>query len=227
MDPIFTPPVVIEEALRVLLGAGATQAEINAAYTSILGAISRADAYKLTVSQIDKLIYEGGLFTDKVVKTIKAAKDLSSLTRAGGVWSGGASATRMLGAGVRSAVRKRAGSAIAAAVIGGGLLIGLIFAVWTAYDIYSLSSGDDAGAPCPSPIPTAARKCPWTPEGYSVQPCTQGFCWDGGPQGALACKQEQSVPNSGRTYTTDLVCNEGYTATRDRCTGVILGCVKQ
>ena len=36
MDPIFTP-VVIEEALRVLLGAGATQAEINAAYTSILG----------------------------------------------------------------------------------------------------------------------------------------------------------------------------------------------
>lgn len=86
---------------------------------------------------------------------------------------------------------------------------------------------NDNGAPCPSPLPTAARKCPWTPEGYSVHPCTTGFCWDGGPQGALACKQEQSVPNSGRTYTTDLVCNEGYTATRDRCTGVILGCVKQ
>ena len=81
------------------------------------------------------------------------------------------------------------------------------------------------GTPCPSPLPTVTKKCPWTPEGYTVNPCTVGFCWDGGPQGALACKQEETVPNSGRTYTTDLVCSEGFEAVRDPCTNVILRCV--
>lgn len=81
--------------------------------------------------------------------------------------------------------------------------------------------------PCPSPLPRTARKCPWTPDGYSVGECTSGFCWDGGPQGSLACKQEETVPNSGRTYTSDLVCSEGYTAERDPCTNVILRCVKK
>lgn len=84
-----------------------------------------------------------------------------------------------------------------------------------------------ASEPCPSPLPTVTKKCPWTPEGYSVGTCTTGFCWDGGPQGALACKQEQNVPNSGRTDTNNLVCNQGFTEQRDRCTGVILQCVKQ
>jgi len=79
------------------------------------------------------------------------------------------------------------------------------------------------GQICPPQTPTA-RKCPWTPEGYLVQPCGPGFCWDGGPQGALACKQEASVPNSGRTYTTDLVCSEGFVAFKDPCTNVILRC---
>lgn len=83
------------------------------------------------------------------------------------------------------------------------------------------------GMPCPSPLPRIQHKCPWTPEGYEVNECTTGFCWDGGPQGSLACKQEQSVPNSGRTYTSDLNCNEGYKAERDPCTGVILRCVAQ
>lgn len=81
--------------------------------------------------------------------------------------------------------------------------------------------------PCPSPLPTVTKKCPWTPEGYAVNPCTVGYCWDGGPQGSLACKQEQDVPNAGRTYTTDLVCGEGYEAERDPCTNVILRCVKR
>ncbi len=80
-------------------------------------------------------------------------------------------------------------------------------------------------APCPS-LERRPHKCPWTPEGYSVGACTPGFCWDGGPQGALACKQENGVPNSGRSYTTDLLCSAGFTAVRDSCTGVILRCEK-
>lgn len=79
--------------------------------------------------------------------------------------------------------------------------------------------------PCNTPI-MMRQKCPWTPEGYTTEECPEGWCWDGGPQGSLACKQEQSVPNSGRTYTSDLACNEGYTAERDPCTNVIIRCVE-
>ncbi len=91
---------------------------------------------------------------------------------------------------------------------------------------------DDKGnviKPIPTPCPTQTprvQKCPWTPEGYSIEPCNPGWCWDGGPQGSLACKQEESVPNSGRTYTSDLVCSEGYIAERDPCTNVIIQCIK-
>jgi len=86
-------------------------------------------------------------------------------------------------------------------------------------------NGGEGGKPCPSPLPKVTKKCPWTPEGFSVGECTEGFCWDGGPQGSLACKQEQSVPNSGRTDLSDLRCSDGYQAERDPCTGVILRCV--
>lgn len=117
------------------------------------------------------------------------------------------------------------------ALLGVGLLAGtLLLGGYAAYQFYnSTSGGTSATQPkkCPSPVPVVREKCPWTPEGYSVEPCTQGFCWDGGPQGALACKQKDTVPNSGRTYTSDLVCSEGYTAERDPCTNVIIRCVKQ
>lgn len=89
------------------------------------------------------------------------------------------------------------------------------------------TGGEPAVPPTCPPLVTERRKCPWTPEGYGVEPCGPGFCWDGGPQGSLACKQEEGVENAGRTYTSDLVCAEGYAAERDPCTNVILRCVKQ
>ncbi|NWJ48223.1 MAG: hypothetical protein HXX08_20400 [Chloroflexi bacterium] len=79
---------------------------------------------------------------------------------------------------------------------------------------------------CPSPV-TVNKLCPWSPKDAGSQPCGEGFCWDGGFNGSLACKQESSVPNSGRTYTTDLVCNEGYEAVRNPCTNVITSCTKK
>jgi hypothetical protein len=63
------------------------------------------------------------------------------------------------------------------------------------------------------------------PEGYTIEhPCGPGFCWDGGPRGSGACKQEQDVPNGRRTYTTDLICLDGFTEVRDKCTHVLLRC---
>lgn len=89
-------------------------------------------------------------------------------------------------------------------------------------------------SPTASATPTACpvlaqerRACPWTPEGYAVEPCGPGFCWDGGPQGSLACKQEDDVANAHRSYTSDLICDDGYVARRDPCTNVILECVAQ
>ena len=82
------------------------------------------------------------------------------------------------------------------------------------------------GPACPAQT-RSARKCPWTPNGFTVGECTSGFCWDGGPQGSLACKQEKDVPNSKRTYTTDIECAEGHTAKREPCTGVIQSCEPQ
>jgi F0F1-type ATP synthase membrane subunit b/b' len=104
-----------------------------------------------------------------------------------------------------------------------------LLTVWEILQLIRSASGHGAEGtptPCP-PLVTEYRKCPWTPDGYTVEACGPGYCWDGGPQGALACKQEQDVENSGRTYTTDLVCSEGYVAERDPCTNVILRCVQQ
>jgi hypothetical protein len=103
----------------------------------------------------------------------------------------------------------------------GGILIGGY--IWSQGDAPVQPGTRMTGQNCPELV-YAQRKCPWTPEGYSVGECSQGFCWDGGPRGALACKQENDVPNAGRTYTTDVACNQGYVAQRDPCTGVIVSC---
>jgi hypothetical protein len=111
-------------------------------------------------------------------------------------------------------------------------VVGVALALLTLWEILQLvrsASGHGAGGtptPCP-PLVSEYRKCPWTPDGFTVAACGPGFCWDGGPQGSLACKQEEGVDNSHRTYTTDLACNDGYVAERDPCTNVILRCVKQ
>ncbi len=76
---------------------------------------------------------------------------------------------------------------------------------------------------CP-PNPPQRRPCPWTPAGVEIQPCTKGFCWSGGYPNPLACKQEVVPANAHRTDLDDVVCNDGYTGERDRCTGVLLRC---
>lgn len=77
---------------------------------------------------------------------------------------------------------------------------------------------------CPSPQ-LVTEKCPWTPEGYTVNECAPGMCWDGGPQGSLACKQAEAPPNSHRSYTGNVLCDEGYEAVVDPCTAnLVLEC---
>jgi hypothetical protein len=140
-------------------------------------------------------------------------------------------ATQGVGEAAKSAIRSTLGrAAFLGMSIGAWILLGIgIAAIGIGGYIYSrgdapVEAGPRAkGEDCP-PLTRTAHKCPWTPDGHSVGECTPGFCWDGGPQGALACKQEADVPNSGRTYTSDLVCNEGFEANKDPCTGVILSC---
>lgn len=76
--------------------------------------------------------------------------------------------------------------------------------------------------PCPPPVRRAV-KCPWTPDGYAVGECTEGFCWDGGPQGFLACKQEVVAAGIAVGENRNPYCAQG-TPIWDRCTGVLLRC---
>ena len=76
--------------------------------------------------------------------------------------------------------------------------------------------------PCPEQ-PRTAAKCPWTPDGYAVGECTPGFCWDGGPQGFLACKQRDAPPGSARGENLNVYCPTGAPVV-DRCTGVLTEC---
>jgi hypothetical protein len=89
---------------------------------------------------------------------------------------------------------------------------------------------------CPPPC-LHRIKCPWTPDGYSVEECSCHSCWDGGPRGSLSCDQYNpgaagenygfpTVANSGRNYTTDLVCCETCTQVREPCTGKLIECRK-
>jgi len=84
-------------------------------------------------------------------------------------------------------------------------------------------AGDGDATPCPD-ASEHQTACPWTPAGYAVGTCGPGKCWDGGPQGTLACKQPETPTNAGRSYTNDVVCGDGFAARFDRCTGVVLSC---
>ncbi|MBI4955823.1 MAG: hypothetical protein HY908_27640 [Myxococcales bacterium] len=79
--------------------------------------------------------------------------------------------------------------------------------------------------PCPEKV-KSSKLCPWSPKGASSGPCDPGFCFDGGFNHSLACKQEnQNVPNAHPTDLNDLVCNDGFRSqVRDRCSGVLLRC---
>jgi hypothetical protein len=113
-------------------------------------------------------------------------------------------------------------------MLGLGLLGAFVlWGAWTIYQRWQAPAGQQAGTePCP-PLTPEYRRCPWTPEQYTISsPCTEGFCFDGGPQGTLACKQENTdVPNARLTDLRDVVCNDGFpNAVRDRCTNVLLRC---
>jgi hypothetical protein len=95
---------------------------------------------------------------------------------------------------------------------------------------------DDAGgaaaqpsaeAPCPEQIPRL-KICPYAVQNAEVRPCPPGWCWDGGYNHSLACKQENlNVPNAHPTDLNDLWCNDGFTKkVIDRCTKVLLRCEK-
>lgn len=71
-------------------------------------------------------------------------------------------------------------------------------------------------------LPRIREKCPWTPEGYSVGECTPGFCWDGGPQGMLACKARETPANAHRNEDNNPVCNDGFARSLEPCTGLLI-----
>jgi hypothetical protein len=110
------------------------------------------------------------------------------------------------------------------ALLGGGVLILMIGG-------YIYSQGESPVAPgarmtgenCPEEVRTP-HKCPWSPDGYTVGECTPGFCFDTGPQGTYACKQESDAPNARRTDLSDVVCDPPLVARKDPCTKVILAC---
>lgn len=79
---------------------------------------------------------------------------------------------------------------------------------------------------CAVPV-KEARLCPWSPKGAKAEPCGPGFCWDGGFNGSLACKQETLPANAGRNDTNGAKCEAGYTAQVDACTNVVLACAKK
>jgi hypothetical protein len=118
-------------------------------------------------------------------------------------------------------------------VVAGALgIVGVALTIYTVWQIGSAvwhwarpSSRTTANQPCPTLV-LEYRRCPWTPQDASVQPCPPGFCWDGGFQGSLACKQEEAPPNSHRGSLYEVICDDGYVAEQDPCTHVIARCVK-
>jgi hypothetical protein len=71
------------------------------------------------------------------------------------------------------------------------------------------------------PLPRVREPCPWTPAGYSVGECDLGFCWDGGPNGFLACKPKETPANAHRNENSNLECNAGFVGSVDPCTRML------
>lgn len=80
--------------------------------------------------------------------------------------------------------------------------------------------------PCP-PLVREARLCPWSPKSAAAKPCGPGYCWDGGFNGSLACKQEVLPDNASRIDLSGVTCNPGFSEQRDRCTNVVSACTRQ
>jgi len=78
--------------------------------------------------------------------------------------------------------------------------------------------------PCP-PNVMEARLCPWTPKSAAAKPCGPGFCFDGGFNGSLSCKQQALPENAERIDLSGVKCKHGFTEHRDRCTNVVAECV--
>ena len=76
---------------------------------------------------------------------------------------------------------------------------------------------------CPPKI-QVIQKCPYSPDGYQVLPCSEGFCFDTGPRGSYICVQTEVPANGKRTYTGPVECLPGFTAEIDPCTGVLKAC---
>jgi len=68
------------------------------------------------------------------------------------------------------------------------------------------------------------RLCPWSPKSASAEPCSPGFCWDGGFQGSLACKPEVEIPNGHRNDLSNIICNGGFHLVFEECTGIPKSC---
>jgi hypothetical protein len=197
-----TNPDEVIPALRELVRVGGAYAE--AAFNEI--AALAEEGYQTARDALVKIANSGGQF---------AAAALALARRLGLMALEGAAT---VAAGISTATLIGVGAVVAGAILIGGY-------IWSRGEAPVQPGPRGTGENCPEQTRTA-RKCPWTPDGYTIGECTPGFCWDGGPQGTLACKQENTkVPNAHLNDMNNLVCNDGFgSQVRDPCTGVLLRC---
>lgn len=193
---------------------------------------------------LEKAAAVAGVSVDHVIAQILSARHIGGrmaelagriITRFGitaaGTVTGGAAAT---GGGILATIGGWFGLTGMAAVVAGAVVVTAVLGgiTYGAATFIGSRSGDKPVAPgtrgtgqnCPPQVPRMQR-CPWTPTWASLQPCAPGYCWDGGPQGTLACKQEnQKVPNARVNDLNNVVCNDGFRPVRDPCTAVLLRC---
>jgi len=223
------------DTLRRLTNVGGQNAQ--AAFEA-LSRLARVIPDKV-VPLLQDLVRVGGSYAEAALNEIyalaaqgvQAAKDaLVKIAQSGGQFAGAALLfARKLGLmALEGAAATAAGISTATllgigAVVVGAILIGGY--IWSRGEAPVEPGPRGTGEDCPQQTMTA-RPCPWMPTGYSVGECGPGFCWDGGPQGTLACKQENTnVPNAHLNDLNNLVCNDGFgTPVRDPCTGVLLRC---
>jgi Inner membrane component of T3SS, cytoplasmic domain len=126
-----------------------------------------------------------------------------------------------------------------ALVAGGGCAAGLaLYALRGAWlpllgasspssSVASSSPGGTAAPAAETPCPPAVSElCAWSLPGATPGACPAGFCFDGGSQSTSACRQREIVPNAHRDDAMDVVCDDGFTAERDRCTKAVARCTK-